>query len=208
MKSLGKKILNVYKSVSQISKDMELKIRGGSYKVMSESAVISAIRPALIEEGLVLVQTGATGSKDKNITSVNTRYLLIDTDSGEFVELGGYGEGSDSQDKGAGMATTYALKNTLMKTFMIISGEDADNVTSEQKTDDIKERVSKGEKKCVELITKSFNAGKLTNKERDEFLIDLNHLARDSDLPGIQHLYGKISAVSADSSRGPSMLNG
>ena len=44
---------------------------------------------------------------------VKTKYLLLH-ESGESLELAGYGHGIDSQDKGAGKATTYAMKNALL----------------------------------------------------------------------------------------------
>ena len=43
--------------------------------------------------------------------------------SGESVELVGYGHGVDSQDKGAGKSTTYALKNCLLYTFLTPVGD-------------------------------------------------------------------------------------
>ncbi len=44
-------------------------------------------------------------------------------ESGESVNLAGYGQGVDSQDKGAGKATTYALKNCLLYTFLTPVGK-------------------------------------------------------------------------------------
>ena len=49
-------------------------------------------------------------SKQSVFTDAHTKYLLLHT-SGESIELSGYGQGVDTQDKGAGKATTYALKN-------------------------------------------------------------------------------------------------
>ncbi len=152
MKTIGTKLLNIYESVKSVNKDMLIKTRSGGYKVMSEATVINAIRPELLKNKLIIIQTKAHGEKTGNITRVNTQYRIIDTESGEFIELGGYGEGSDSQDKGAGMAQTYALKYVLMKTFMLISGEDADNVSSDQKSDDFQKQLADARKKCLELI--------------------------------------------------------
>ncbi len=152
MKTIATKLLNIYESVKSVNKDMLIKTRSGAYKVMSEATVINAIRPEFLKNKLIIIQTGAHGEKTGNITRVNTQYKIIDTESGEFIELGGYGEGSDSQDKGAGMAQTYALKYVLMKTFMLISGEDADNVSSDQKSDDFQKQLVDARKKCLELI--------------------------------------------------------
>ena len=55
--------------------------------------------------------------KQSVFTKVVTKYLLLH-ESGESIELAGYGHGVDSQDKSAGKATTYALKNCLLYTFL------------------------------------------------------------------------------------------
>jgi hypothetical protein len=70
-------------------------------------------------------------SKQSIFTEVDTKYLLLHT-SGESIELAGYGQGVDTQDKGAGKATTYALKNTLLNMFLIPTGVDSDNTHSDE----------------------------------------------------------------------------
>jgi hypothetical protein len=78
--------------------------------------------------------SGATKQKQSVFTEVNTKYLLLH-ESGESIELSGYGHGVDSQDKGAGKATTYALKYTLLYTFLVPTGkiDDSDNDHSDNK---------------------------------------------------------------------------
>jgi hypothetical protein len=64
----------------------------------------------------------ATKQKQSVFTKVTVKYLLLHT-SGESIELMGYGHGIDPQDKGAGKATTYALKNCLLYTFLTPVGK-------------------------------------------------------------------------------------
>ena len=54
-------------------------------------------------------------------------------ESGESIEICGYGHGIDPQDKAAGKAQTYALKNALLYTFMTPVGaiEDTDTTHSD-----------------------------------------------------------------------------
>jgi len=54
-------------------------------------------------------------------------------ESGESKEISGYGHGVDPQDKGAGKATTYALKYALLYTFLVPTGsiDDADKTHSD-----------------------------------------------------------------------------
>lgn len=73
---------------------------------------------------------GAMKTKQSVFTEVVTKYLLLHT-SGESIELSGYGQGVDTQDKGAGKATTYALKNTLLNMFLVPTGVDTDDTHSD-----------------------------------------------------------------------------
>ena len=62
-------------------------------------------------------------------TKATVKYLLLH-ESGESQELVGYGHGVDPQDKGAGKATTYALKNCLLYTFLTPVGKIDDTETT------------------------------------------------------------------------------
>jgi hypothetical protein len=141
MKEITQAIIAVSKEVNNIEKKMTVGTGSSSYKAVSDSMVRSEIKKAMGENGLVIVPTGVTaktqtdrweettqyGTKMKQsvFTDVHTKYLLIHS-SGESIEIAGYGQGVDSQDKGAGKATTYALKNTLLDLFLVIKGEDTD----------------------------------------------------------------------------------
>lgn len=72
-------------------------------------------------------------SKQSIYTEVLAEYLLLH-ESGESITLAGYGQGIDTQDKGAGKATTYALKNTLLYTFLVPTGhiDDTDATHSDE----------------------------------------------------------------------------
>ena len=61
-------------------------------------------------------------TKQSVFTTVSTKYLLLH-ESGQSIELAGYGHGIDPQDKGAGKATTYALKNCLLLSFLTPVGK-------------------------------------------------------------------------------------
>ena len=67
--------------------------------------------------------------KQSVFTKVKAKYLLLH-ESGQSVELAGYGHGIDPQDKGAGKATTYALKNALLYTFLTPVGKIDDTETT------------------------------------------------------------------------------
>ena len=146
MKQIIEAMLEVMKEVEGVGKTLDVGTGSSSYKGVSDKVVKESVRPAMIKHGLTLLPTGveakATTERFMNqygkpaqstLTEVTTKYLLMHT-SGESIELAGYGHGVDSQDKGAGKATTYALKNCLLYTFLIPTGkiDDADNTHSDE----------------------------------------------------------------------------
>ncbi len=131
--------------VKGIDKSMTVGSGTYSYKGVSDQVVKEILQPAMIKNGLSIVPTNVEakvttdrwvdGGKQKQstFTEVTTEYLLIHS-SGESIKLAGYGHGVDNQDKGAGKATTYALKYALLYTFLIPTGkiDDADTTHSDE----------------------------------------------------------------------------
>lgn len=150
MKEISQAILAVMSEVKNVEKTMDVGTGNSSYKGVSDKVVKEVLQPAMAKHGLsilpIAVEAKATtdrweeetqyGKKQKQstLTEVTTKYLVLHS-SGESIELAGYGHGVDSQDKGAGKATTYALKYALLYTFLIPTGkiDDADNEHSEEK---------------------------------------------------------------------------
>ncbi len=131
--------------VKGIDKSMTVGSGSYSYKGVSDQVVKEILQPAMIKNGLSILPTNVEakvttdrwvdGGKQKQstFTEVTTKYLLIHS-SGESIELAGYVHGVDNQDKGAGKATTYALKYALLYTFLIPTGkiDDADTTHSDE----------------------------------------------------------------------------
>lgn len=152
MKNLVKAVLAVMAEVKNIEKNMTVGSGNNSYKGVSDKDVKHAIGSAMEKNGLVLFPISitpttkierweettsyngnpTTKTKQSVFTEVETKYMLVHT-SGESTEIVGYGHGVDTQDKSAGKATTYALKNALLYTFLVPTGtlEDADNTHSD-----------------------------------------------------------------------------
>ncbi len=130
-KEITKAILAVMRSVKGIDKTLTVGSGSSSYKGVSDKDVKNIIGEAMEKNGLCILPIGINaktqvdrwventqyGEKTKQnvLTEVTTKYLLMH-ESGESIELEGYGHGVDSQDKSAGKATTYALKYTLLYT--------------------------------------------------------------------------------------------
>lgn len=142
-------IVNVMREVKNIEKNLTVGEGKTSYKGVSDKDVKIQVGEAMARNGLAILPISIDpvikvdrwtedtnyGPKTKQsvFTEVKTKYLLIH-ESGESIELMGYGHGVDSQDKSAGKATTYALKYALLYTFMVPTGtiDDADNKHSDE----------------------------------------------------------------------------
>ena len=156
MKQLAQAVIEVMKAVKGMEKNSKV---GGtsknSYDGTKDQDVKEVFNRVLAENGLCILPIGiqeetkidrweqeeiwngkSNGMKQKQsvFTKVTTKYLLLHT-SGESQELAGYGHGVDPQDKGAGKATTYALKNCLLYTFLTPVGKIDDTETTH--SDDI-----------------------------------------------------------------------
>lgn len=172
--NLVKAVLSVMKEVKGIEKSMTVGTGANQYKGVADKDVKKIIGEAMEKNGLCLLPIGVkpvekverweqdyNGQKQMKqsvFTSVTTEYLLIH-ESGESQVICGYGHGVDSQDKGAGKATTYALKYALLYTFLVPTGkiDDADNIHSDEQPIPPK-KVAKPElKKDSEAFTKAID---------------------------------------------------
>lgn len=162
--NLAKAVIAVMASVKGIDKTMTIGEGKNSYKGVSDQEVKKVIGDAMVKNGLCILPIDTTSKiqidrwegpgynggvpvqKQSVFTEVLTKYLLLH-ESGESIELSGYGHGIDTQDKGAGKATTYALKYALLYTFMIPTGkiDDADTTHSDIIETPIKQQASSQE---------------------------------------------------------------
>ena len=142
MKNLIEAVNKVAKELPIIGKNLSV---GGKYKGVSWADVASAFKPLLVKHGLVMipidydVRTTLTDYVNgygkpalRVFTEVKAKYTLIHT-SGESIDVAGLGYGVDNQDKGAGKATTYAMKNSLM--YMCTVAADMDDTENTHSDD-------------------------------------------------------------------------
>jgi len=148
-KNLFQKISQVMQDVEYLSKDDKIEFGTTKYKAISEEKVTSVLRASLIKNGLVILPVEQLAGRTGNVSTVNTKYKIIDIDTGQFEILASSGEGADTQDKGVGKAMTYAYKYMLLRTFAIPTGEDPDKVSSHEL--DEKQKAAE-EKKIAEAI--------------------------------------------------------
>lgn len=138
MKNLIKAVITVMSEVKGIEKSMTIGTGNNSYKGVPDKDVKKIIGESMIKNGLCILpidvvattkidrwqEDNGYGMKQKQsvLSEVSTKYLLCH-ESGESIEISGYGHGTDNQDKAAGKATTYALKYALLYTFLVPTGK-------------------------------------------------------------------------------------
>jgi len=132
---IAEKIYKIMTEVDAIGRDTTIasKRTGDAYKVLSSEKVLQLLRPKFIENKLVIFPTSASAVKEGSVTTGEFVYTIVDAEDNDSMIVASVGQGSDTQDKGAGMAMTYAFKNMLLKLFMIITNDDPDLEHSDNK---------------------------------------------------------------------------
>lgn len=176
--NLIKSILSVMSEVKGIEKSMVVGTGNYSYNGVPDHQVKKIIGESMVKNGLIIIptginpkltverweevdtysKTGAMKSKQSVFVETSTSYILAH-ESGEFIEVSGYGHGVDSQDKAAGKATTYALKYLLLYLFLVPTGkiDDADAFHSDEKeAPPVKKTYPKDDKPWLNEGTKEF----------------------------------------------------
>lgn len=148
MKEIAKAVLAVMREVKNIEKSMTVGSGNMSYKGVPDFEVKKIIGESMAKNGLCVMPIdieestqidrweetsgGYVKQKQSIFTKAKVKFLLLH-ESGESQEIVGYGHGVDSQDKGSGKATTYALKYAMLYTFFVPTGkiDDSDNTHSD-----------------------------------------------------------------------------
>ena len=151
MENFTKAIISVMREVKGMEKNSKVGTGNSSYDGTKYADVAEKFNDAMEKNGLCIIpieikeETNierweevdqysretpkAMKQKQSVFTKVLTKYLLMH-ESGESKEICGFGYGVDAQDKGAGKATTYALKNALLYTFLTPVGKMDDTDTT------------------------------------------------------------------------------
>jgi len=145
MKNITKAVISVMKEVRGMEKNSRVGQGGHAYNGTKDQDVKEVFNEALAKHGLIMfpkdieehtqvdrweeVYNGNVKQKQSVFTKVKVYYTLAH-ESGEEVTICGYGHGVDPQDKAAGKATTYAMKNALLYTFLTPVGKIDDTDTT------------------------------------------------------------------------------
>lgn len=166
MSKLAKAIIKVMAAVKNIEKTATIGSGQNSYNGVKDRDVKEIFNEQFSKNGLCILPIGIEDTvkverwqeetnwgprqKQSVFCSVKTKYLLLH-ESGESMEICGYGHGVDPQDKASSKATTYALKNCLLYTFLTPVGDmpDTDTVHSDSVPVPQKKTVKKDTRKAV-----------------------------------------------------------
>ena len=151
-KTVYEKILDVMSEVGYLNKDGFVETgKGKGYKALTDEKVLTAIRPVMVKHRLIMLPVSMDhrrvdekvkdyqgNEKTNRITDVDMTFRIINVDDPkDYVDVVSSGTGVDTQDKGIGKAMTYAKKYALLNSYMVPSGEDTDQISSEKYTEQL-----------------------------------------------------------------------
>jgi hypothetical protein len=131
------------------------------YAYATEADVVEAVRPHMVDNGLMLIPHVDSVSQDQHgNTNVIVNYRLYHV-SGEFIEFNIAASGNDRNrngvgDKGIYKALTGASKYAMLKLFSLATGDDPEH-----------EPVQKGGREPAKSVPAS-NVPKIANLNKDE----------------------------------------
>jgi hypothetical protein len=183
-KNLVEAVLKVMEECSTIDKSMTVGSGRNSYKGVSDADVKLKFNKSMRENGLIMLPVdiepkttvnswetvdynGNPTTKFSYFTEVITKYELCHT-SGESKILAGYGHGVDPSDKGAGKATTYSMKYTMLYAFLVATGaiDDADNTHSDDAPKVVKKKAPAKKAPATKKVEANPNANTVLSDER------------------------------------------
>jgi len=152
---LVKAVAKVMLTVDSVEKNSQVGSGRSAYKGTQDKDVKMAFKNVLSDNGLIILPVNIDEktkvyrweeidtysqinpkpmkTKQSVFTKATVTYMLAH-ESGQWVEVQGFGHGIDTQDKGAGKVTTYALKNLLLYSFLTPVGDidDTDSTHSNE----------------------------------------------------------------------------
>lgn len=125
-KKLVEKLYDVMASIDEIQKDKKNEFHNYSYA--SEYAIKKAVHEQLVKERILFKLEINSVVKDRDSTLIEVSYTFVNVDDQSDGVVGQFfAEGKDSGDKGIYKAITGAIKYILTSTFLIPTGDDAEN---------------------------------------------------------------------------------
>ena len=194
MKNLAEAIISVMKEVRGMEKNSRVGSGGSAYNGTKDQDVKEVFNESMAKHGLCMIpfdiqeetkidrweevdvwsklNPKPMKTKQSVFTKTVVKYMLLH-ESGESTTVCGYGHGVDPQDKAAGKATTYAMKNALLYTFMTPVGKIDDTETTHSNDIELPVKIDTIRKsledcKSLEQLKKTYES--LTKAQQKEYL--------------------------------------
>ena len=151
------------------------------YKYFSEAQYKELFTGLMADHGLELKFTELDyitfegSEKQANGRMPRLEFYLYDTETGFYETTVITGEAIDKGDKAGYKAYTGALKYYLANTFMVATGDNAENESPDYKMNTKQER--KASMKQIAVLNKVYTGDRLTK------LLEMNNISRIDDLP-------------------------
>jgi hypothetical protein len=139
---------NIHEAINGVMEEVgyvkKTRSAGVNYSFAGESALIAALRPAMVEHGIYMHVAKIESVTRENITTATKGAQMVNTlisavirfthsTSGTSIDSASTGEGFDSGDKSANKAMTGLYKYAMRQTFCIETGDDPDKHASEER---------------------------------------------------------------------------
>jgi hypothetical protein len=197
--------MNIYEKMSaitidinKVAKNLKVGVGQSQYKAVGEADILEAVKPVEAQHGIysypasrkVIKEAEYTTTSEHNgkVTERTNLFLRIETvyrfvnveNPEEYIDIIGYGDGVDTQDKAPGKAMTYSDKYCLMKAYKIETGDDPDQKGSEPMKPTKPVVEPKIEQKTMEAITELIalsesDLDKLLKHYKVKSLSDMTH---------------------------------
>lgn len=131
---LFEKIQKIQSDAEQTLLDSKVTIGSRTFMVASLDSVLDTYLPLLKKHHIAMVLIGQEILPPAlpNNFIMNSRYSLVDIDSGESHEFNIHSNGNDGNDKATGKAASYALKIAFLQIFCGRRGDDPDTANNEK----------------------------------------------------------------------------
>ena len=126
VKKITSKLVNVMEEVSHVQKNGTNEFH--KYQYATAADVLEKVNEALCKNKICSVAkaslisldhvTNARGNQE-HLATVQMNIRLIDSESGEYIDIAGLGNGQDSGDKAVMKAETASIKYAYMMAFNI-----------------------------------------------------------------------------------------
>ena len=131
VKKITSKLVKVMEEVSHVQKNGTNEYH--KYQYATAANVLEKVNEALCKNKICSVAkaslislehvTNAKGNQE-HLATVQMNIRLIDSESGEYIDIAGLGNGQDSGDKAVMKAETASIKYAYMMAFNISTGDD------------------------------------------------------------------------------------